>query len=159
MQIDLSKPASGFTVAEQEAIYSAGERIAQHRLKSRVKIFNPDRFSVHLKPLMRGKTREEFGVIYLDGQNHVIDTHTLFTGTIDSAAVYPRVVVETALKLGASAIAVYHNHPSGNPEPSQSDRAITLRLRDALALVEIRLLDHLVIGATSFVSLAQRGWI
>ena len=84
---------------------------------------------------------------------------TLFNGTIDSSAVYPRVVVQRALDCNAAAVIFAHNHPSGCCEPSQADRAITTRLKDALALIDVRVLDHFVVSRSEWVSLAQRGWL
>jgi DNA repair protein RadC len=102
---------------------------------------------------------ERFGVIWLDTRHRVLHVETLFTGTIDGAAVYPRVVVKRALELNAAAAILTHNHPSGLAEPSEADRSITLKLSKALALVDIRLLDHLVVTRDSSVSLAERGWL
>ena len=101
---------------------------------------------------------EVFGAIWLTNRHRVIAVSMLFTGTIDGASVHPREVVKDALKHNAAAVIFFHNHPSGDSEPSAADRAITLRLRDALALVDVRILDHLVAGAT-VTSLAKRGWI
>jgi DNA repair protein RadC len=89
----------------------------------------------------------------------VIAFEELFQGTIDGATVYPRVVAERALKLGAAALIVAHNHPSGVGEPSMADQAITRRLKDALELLDIRLLDHFVVGDGRPVSMAARGLI
>lgn len=104
-----------------------------------------------------GRTYETFVCAFLDTRHRVIKVEPLFKGTIDGATVYPREVVRRALELGAAAVIFAHNHPSGVAEPSEADRAITLKLAKALNLVEIRLLDHLVITATSHVSLAERG--
>lgn len=103
--------------------------------------------------------REEFVVLFLDNQHRLIDHDTLFTGTINHTQVHPREVVKAGLKHNAAAIIVAHCHPSGEAEPSQADRKITERLRAALELVEIRLLDHLVIGGMDIVSFAERGWL
>jgi DNA repair protein RadC len=85
--------------------------------------------------------------------------HSLFRGTIDSASVYPRVVVKEALRCNAAAVIFVHNHPSGNNEPSAADRAITAKLKAALALVDIRTLDHLIVGGDSVLSFAEIGII
>lgn len=108
---------------------------------------------------MAGIEREQFNVLFLDSQNRLIEDVTLFEGTIDACSVYPRVVVQKALELNASAMILYHQHPSGNPEPSQADRRITRRLSDALNLVDIRVLDHFIIGGENVVSFAEKGWI
>ena len=102
---------------------------------------------------------EIFSVLYLDNQHRVIQFEDLFRGTIDGASVYPREVVKQALKYNAAAVVFAHNHPSGTSEPSQADRRLTDRLVDACKLVDIRVLDHLVVGATDAVSFAERGWM
>ena len=102
---------------------------------------------------------ERFGVLFLDSRHRLIAAEAMFNGTIDGAVVYPRVVVKRALELNASAVIVTHQHPSGVAEPSEADRTITQKLSRALALVEIRLLDHVVLGADQTVSLAERGMV
>jgi DNA repair protein RadC len=83
----------------------------------------------------------------------------MFTGTLDGCSVHPREVAKRALQLNAAAVVFAHNHPSGSPEPSQADREITRTLRQALALLEIRTLDHIVVGGGNWISLAERGWL
>ena len=102
---------------------------------------------------------EVFGLIYLDNRNRVLETEILFRGTIDGASVHPREVVKSCLNTNAAAVILFHNHPSGEAEPSQADEVITRRLKAALACVEIRLLDHMVIGSNTRVSFAERGLI
>ena len=104
-----------------------------------------------------GQEREVFGVLFLDTRHRLIAIEELFLGTVDGASVHPREVVKRALQLNAAAVILAHNHPSGVAEPSQADELITVRLRDALALVDIRVLDHLIVGGTTVVSLAERG--
>lgn len=108
---------------------------------------------------LRGRSREVFAALYLDARHRALGFEELFQGSIDSAEVHPRVLVERALALGASAVIVGHNHPSGNPEPSAADRSVTVRLKQALALVDVRLLDHFVIGDGAAVSMAARGLV
>lgn len=103
--------------------------------------------------------REEFTALFLDNQHRLIAHETLFTGTINHTQVHPREVVKAALKHNAAAIIIAHCHPSGLAEPSQADRQITERLKQALDLVEIRLPDHLVVGGMDIVSFAERGWL
>ncbi|MEZ8170224.1 JAB domain-containing protein, partial [Vibrio sp. FF266] len=102
---------------------------------------------------------EVFGVIFLDSQHRVLRTKEMFNGTIDTASVYPREVVKESLATNAIAVIFYHNHPSGDATPSQADRRITRRLTDALALVDIRVLDHFVVSFEDVVSFVERGWI
>lgn len=103
--------------------------------------------------------REAFTVLWLDNQHRLIAHDTLFLGTINSITVHPREVVKSGLKNNAAAALLAHNHPSGEAEPSQADRLITARLKQALELVDIRLLDHLVVGGMNIVSFAERGWL
>ena len=110
-----------------------------------------------LQAQLRDRPYEVFCCLYLDNRHHLIVCEELFRGTIDGAAVHPREVVKQALSRNAAAVILAHNHPSGIAEPSHADELITARLRDALALVDIRVLDHLVVGDTRCVSFAERG--
>ena len=118
---------------------------------------SPEMTRQYLQSALRDHPNEVFACLFLDTRHRVIAFEELFHGTIDGATVYPRVVAEKALRHGASALIVAHNHPSGVSEPSLADQAITRRLRDALALLDIRLLDHFVIGEGRPVSMAARG--
>lgn len=102
---------------------------------------------------------EVFGMLMLDSQHRVISSVNLFTGTIDGASVYPREVVRAVLEANAAAVILYHNHPSGVPEPSLADRQITRRLVDALALIDVRVLDHIIVGGVTTTSFAEKGLI
>jgi DNA repair protein RadC len=106
---------------------------------------------------MRHHPHEVFSCLFLDNKHRVIDYEELFFGTIDSSSVHPRQVVKRALYHNAAAAIVAHNHPSGIAEPSRADELITVRLKEALALVDVRLLDHIVVGDSQVVSLAERG--
>ncbi|ENJ6308556.1 DNA repair protein RadC [Citrobacter freundii] len=112
-----------------------------------------------LRLQLAGQERELFMVLYLDNQHRLLTHETLFKGTINHTQVHPREVVKSALKHNAAAVVVAHNHPSGDPEPSQCDRSITNRLKDVLALVDVKVLDHLVVGRDDIVSFAERGWL
>ena len=101
--------------------------------------------------------REAFIVVFMDSQNARITDEVLFEGTIDGAAVYPRIVAQRCLEVGAAAVVFGHNHPSGIPEPSQADRRITDRLKDALALFDVRVLDHIIVGGDDTYSFAESG--
>jgi DNA repair protein RadC len=118
---------------------------------------NPAVTEQYLQSVMRDHPHEVFACLFLDTRHRVIAFEELFHGTIDGATVYPRVVAEKALRHGAAALIAAHNHPSGVSEPSLADQAITRRLKDALALLDIRLLDHFVIGDGRPVSMAARG--
>ncbi|MGR5118486.1 RadC family protein [Vibrio astriarenae] len=119
---------------------------------------NPETSKQYLQMKLAHHDKEVFGIMLLDNQNRLISFEELFTGTIDAASIYPREVVKSALAVNAAAVIFGHNHPSGVPEPSQSDRRITTRLCDALALIDVRVLDHIVVGEQC-VSFAERGWL
>jgi DNA repair protein RadC len=110
-----------------------------------------------LQGLLQTRDREVFAALFLDNQHRILAYEELFLGTLSAATVYPRDVVKRALHHNAAALMLVHNHPSGYPEPSRTDIEITQRLQSALALVDIRTLDHLVVGAEGVVSLAERG--
>lgn len=112
-----------------------------------------------LRLQLAGLEREVFVVVYLDNQHRLLACETLFTGSIRSTEVHPREVVKGALRHNAAAVILAHNHPSGMAEPSQADRIITDRVKTALALVDVHVLDHLIIGGLDVVSFAERGWL
>ena len=158
MIVDLSKSPSKMSAKEIKALYAAARNVATYKLACTKRIKNPDEAIRHISAMFHGQTREAFGVIYLDSQHNVIGTKILFEGTINEAYVYPRVVVEGVLEAGASAIIVFHNHTSGTCEPSNADTSLTFKLRDALSLVDVKLLDHIIIGITTL-SFSERGLI
>ncbi|MBW3844803.1 RadC family protein [Aeromonas hydrophila] len=144
-------------VTEQDLLRIANQ-IARKRLAKGTAITSTTEAAERLQTLLQDREHEVFGaLLFLDSQHRVLAFEELFRGTLDSASIYPREVVKRALLLNSGAIIAVHNHPSGNPEPSQSDRVFTQALKEALALVDIRLLDHLVVGAEGVVSLAERG--
>jgi DNA repair protein RadC len=108
---------------------------------------------------LAARKAEVFALMLLDTRHNLIAFREMFYGTIDGATVYPREVVRAAMEANAAAVVIVHNHPSGNPEPSEADRSITIKLVAALALIDVRVLDHLVVGGTRTVSLAERGWL
>lgn len=142
-----------------QAVLEMSRRYLGETLKRGNALTSPQLTRLYLSSLLRDKPREVFYVLFLDNQNRVIHDEALFEGTIDSASVYPREVVIRALHFNAAALILAHNHPSGVAEPSHSDRRITRRIIDALALVDIRVLDHFVIGDGEIVSFAENGWI
>ena len=119
---------------------------------------NPDATKQFLTYKMANHEREVFAVMMLDNQHQLIEFNELFYGTIDAASVYPREVVKAVLAANAAAVIHAHNHPSGEADPSQADKQITKRLVDALALIDVRVLDHIVIGKVP-VSFAERGFL
>ena len=133
------------------------QRQLRQSLQRGVSLTSPAMTMEYLQMLLRDRNREIFTCLFLDTRHRVIASENLFQGSIDGACVYPRVVAERALKLSAAAVIVAHNHPSGVSEPRLADQAITRRLKDALLLLEIRLLDHFVVGDGPPVSMASRG--
>lgn len=152
--------AKGLGLAKYAQIQAALEIARRHLSESLHKGESLD--SSHtVKNFLRSKLRhrrsEVFAALFLDSQHRLIRYEELFFGTIDGASVYPREVVIAALRHNSAAIIFAHNHPSGNPEPSQADLDLTRRLKSALALVDIRTLDHIIVGDPDCVSLAERG--
>ncbi|WP_263081355.1 DNA repair protein RadC [Endozoicomonas sp. Mp262] len=146
-------------IAQLAAILEMCRRVLKRRVDRSNAITSPDRVRHYLQLHFQGLEREVFACLFLDTRHRVLSLETLFQGTIDSAAVYPREIVKRALELNASAVILAHNHPSGDPEPSQADIRITQTIIDALGLVDIRVLDHMIIGAGDTVSLVERGII
>ncbi|MFG0607193.1 DNA repair protein RadC [Vibrio mimicus] len=142
-----------------QAVLEMTQRYLGETLKRGEALTSPQQTKLYLSSILRDRQREAFYILFLDNQHRVIRDEILFEGTIDAASVYPREVVKRALHHNAAAVILAHNHPSGVAEPSQADRRITDRLRDALSLVEIRVLDHFVVGDGEVVSFAERGWI
>ena len=141
------------------AALELGHRHLSADLERGVALSDPQAAGRYFAQRLRGFPHEVFAAMFLDTRHRVIAFEELFRGTLDGAEVHPREVVRRALALNAAAVIVGHNHPSGNPEPSAADRAVTARLKQALALVDIRLLDHFVIADGPPVSLAARGWV
>jgi DNA repair protein RadC len=147
------------TYAQLHALAELMRRQLAETLTRGDALCSPEQTKLFLLALLRERNREAFYALYLDNQNRMVSYEMLFEGTLDSASVYPREVVSRALGCAAAGVIVAHNHPSGNSEPSQADRRITERLTNALKLVDIRLLDHFVIGDGDVVSFAERNWI
>jgi DNA repair protein RadC len=136
-----------------------GHRLLAADLQRGALLADPHAAGRYFAQRLRGRPREVFAVLFLDTRHRAIAFEELFQGTIDGAHVYPREVTRRALAHNAAAAICGHNHPSGNAEPSGADRSITARLKEALALVDVRLLDHIVVGDGTPVSLAARGWL
>lgn len=143
--------------AQLQAVLEMGRRYLAEDLGQRDCFTSPAETGRFLNSRLRHRPREVFALLLLDNQHRLLRYQELFEGTLDAAAVYPREVVKLALESNAAAVILAHNHPSGVAEPSLADQQITKRLVDALALVDIRVLDHLVIGEGAPVSLAERG--
>ena len=143
----------------EEVILGIAEDILRQRLERLGNLTSPEASAQFLRMRLAHLPHEEFHAVWLDNRHSILAVESLFRGTIDGASVHPREVVKHALRWNAAAVVFAHNHPSGNPEPSAADRAITLRLREALELVDVRLLDHIVVASSGTVSLAARGWL
>ena len=143
--------------AQLKAALVLAERHALSELRRGDTLTSPAHCARFLRIRLRRREREVFAVVFLDSQHRVIQYEELFQGTIDGTSVHPREVVRAALRHNAAAVILAHNHPSGVAEPSQADVRITERLRQALGLIDVRVLDHLVVGDQEVVSLAERG--
>ena len=141
------------------AILEMAKRFETSRAKEQEFLESPDAVKSVVSLNMRSLEHEVFACLFLDNRHRLICFRTMFTGTIDSASVYPREVVKAALQYNAAAIIFAHNHPSGVAEPSRADIDITQKLTKALALIEVRVLDHIIVGDGYQVSLAERGEI
>ena len=139
------------------AALELGRRCAEQPLRSRDVMSSPRHTRRFLQHHLGTASREVFCCLFLDAQHHLLCCDDLFLGTLDGAAVYPREVVVRALLYRAAAVILAHNHPSGVATPSAADRRITDRLRDALALIDVRVLDHVVVGRGSTYSFAEEG--
>lgn len=143
-------------VDEDEVIVCA-LRILRARFKARDMFASPDAVKDYLRLRAQGLTHEVLAVMYLDAQNRLIDYEPMFRGTLTQTSVYPREVVKQALAANAAAVILHHNHPSGLCQPSRSDEALTQTLKAALALVDVRLLDHVITSDEGALSMAERG--
>lgn len=142
-----------------ETLIQIAADILLENLAGQENLSRPEDAARFLQLSLANEKNEHFGVLFLNNKHQVISFERMFAGTIDGAAVYPRVVVQRALEHNAAAVIFSHNHPSGCAEPSEADRSITRRLTEALSLVDIRVLDHFVVSQTQWVSLAELGWI
>ena len=145
-------------------IISAAKELITRALAEQISInpisfSSPDTVKDYLCLVLGGRQQEVFMVLFLDSQNRLIVSEELFHGTLTQTSVYPREVVKRALANNAASVMLAHNHPSGLSEPSQADKLLTVALKQSLALVDIRVLDHIVIGESEAWSFAEHGWI
>ena len=148
-----------YLLATTDQILEAARQAIEHKMQRGASFSSPVAVKEYLRAKLAGFEHEVFAVLFLDTHHCLIEYAEMFRGTIDSASVYPREVVKQALRLNAAAGIVSHNHPSGNPEPSAADRALTQRLKEALALVDVRILDHIIVAGGNTTSFAERGLI
>ena len=143
--------------ASSQEILAAARAVLAHRVRRGALLQSPQKVGEYLTTRIGHLDYECFGLILVDGRHRVIDCIELFRGTIDGASVHPREVVKLVLDRQAAAAIAYHNHPSGVREQSRADELITQRLAQALAMVDAKLLDHLVVAGSSVLSFAQEG--
>lgn len=142
-----------------QACLEMSQRYIHEQISLQDAMENPDQVKEYIHSKLCGNTNEVFSALFLDNQHRVIAFEELFFGTINASSVHPRVIIQRCLKHNAAAVIVAHNHPSGVAEPSLSDVNITKTIKTALALVDVRLLDHLVVASHQVVSLAERGQV
>lgn len=147
-----------FTTAEIKTLQKA-VRILERKLATTDCLTTSALTRTYIRAQLRSYTREVFLCVFLDNQHRVIASKELFAGTIDGSMVHPREVVRAALHFNAAALIFAHNHPSGVAEPSQADISITRRLKNALSMIDVRTLDHIIVGEGEATSLAERGLI
>lgn len=143
----------------EEQIIKAASVLLSKAIHRGSALTNPEITRTYLKTQLRGLEHEVFACLYLDNQHRVIEYEELFRGTIDGASVYPREVAKRCLQLNASAVIFAHNHPSGSKDPSPADKKITIKLKESLALFDVRALDHFIIGDGKSYSFAEHGLI
>lgn len=140
-----------------QAIFEMARRALSEQMRQRDALTSPQQVRDYLCLKLGGMTREVFVVLFLDAQNRVMAQEEMFAGTLTQTSVYPREVVKRALHHNSAAVIFSHNHPSGVAEPSRADELLTKALKDALALVDVRVLDHFVIAGNAALSFAERG--
>lgn len=143
--------------ARAEEVLSQARRVLSRRVRRGATMSSPQAVKDHLRLEIGALEHEVFCVLFLDAQHRIIVLKQMFRGTVTQTSVYPREVVKEALAQNAAAVILAHNHPSGAPEPSRADEYLTQTLKTALALVDVRVLDHLVVGGGDVVSFAERG--
>ena len=145
--------------SQLQAVLEMSRRHLAERLRRESALESPQAVRDYFKALLRHEPHEVFGCLFLDTRHRMLAFEVLFRGSIDSASVYPRQVVKRALAHNAAAVIFSHNHPSGISEPSQADRTLTRRLIQALDLIEVRVLDHFIVGDGQPLSMVERGWM
>lgn len=143
--------------AELLAVFEMARRALSQRLKERQAFHTPGAVKQYLQLQLAHKNHEVFAVLFLDNQNRMLAMEELFRGTLSQTSVYPREVVMRALHHQAAAVVLSHNHPSGSVQPSRADEALTQNLKASLALVDVRVLDHIIVGQGQALSMAEQG--
>lgn len=145
--------------AQLQAVLEMGRRHLAATIQRQSALESPQAVRDYLKAQLRHEPHEVFACLFMDTKHRVLAFEVLFRGTIDGASVYPRQVVKRALAHNAAALILTHNHPSGVAEPSQADRMLTERLKEALSLIDVRILDHFIVGDGEPLSMVEYGWM
>ncbi len=138
------------------AVLEMARRVLLQKMQEREVLNNPDTVKQFLQLQMGAYSQEVFAVVFMDAQYRLLDFHEMFRGTLNQTSVYPREVVKLALELGAAAVILAHNHPSGDVRPSAADSALTRTLQTALSMVDVKVLDHIIVGPGQHWSMAER---
>lgn len=154
-----SKPIQYAKIQEDPLIREAIGVLEKRIFKRGAKLTSPEGVREYLQLKLAGEALEVFAVVFLDSRHRVIAYEPMFQGTIDGAAVYPRAILKRAMDHNCAAVILAHNHPSGETEPSHADRTITNRVKAVLEMVDVRILDHFVIGEGKPFSFAEVGWL
>jgi DNA repair protein RadC len=147
----------GASYARLQAVLEIGKRLLHEEARRGDVVDSPERVRRYLALALRGRDHEIFAVLFLDAQHRLIACEEMFRGTLTQTSVYPREVVKQALRHNCAAVILAHNHPSGVAEPSRADESLTRALHNALQLVDVRILDHIVVAGNKSVSFAERG--
>lgn len=148
-----------YTVASDEMIFTAARAAIERKYPARTSMNDPKLAANYFKGKLSGFEHEVLSIIFLNSQNELIAYREIFQGTLTSTAVHPREIVKAAIGYNAAAVIVAHNHPSGKPEPSQADIALTKHLKESLDLIDVRVLDHIIVGADTTRSMAEMGLV
>ncbi|HEL5340005.1 TPA: DNA repair protein RadC [Stenotrophomonas maltophilia] len=145
--------------ATVDQILEAARRVVDRKMKRGHKFESPTHVKTYLMDKLGGFEHEVFAVLFLDNKHRLIEYVEMFRGTIDGAHVYPREIVKKMLQINAAAVILAHNHPSGGVDPSGADRAVTRRIQDALALIDARVLDHIIVAGNKAIAFAEERWL
>jgi len=155
MSLPFERPT--LEASSEDEVVSYAMQILDRRLRAGVALTSPNAVRDYLTLLLSGREHEVFVTLFLDAQHRVISSEEMFRGTLTQTSVYPREVVKASLRANAAAVIFAHNHPSGVAQPSAADELLTRQLKEALALVDVRVLDHFIIAGRSALSFAERG--
>jgi len=158
-KLSVEELPGGLNERDSSVLAQALKILESRAMVSGLLLGDPDVAGRFFRLSLGNEVREHFEVAFLDARNRLIAVERLFSGSIDGAEIHPRIVVQRAVALNAAAVLLAHNHPSGHCEPSEADKAITKRLKEVLAMVGVRVVDHLVVSAGQGVSMAQLGQI